>query len=162
MQRKHVAAASSQQPSGPSSAAAPAPELAAHHTHIVLFDGVCNLCDGFVNFCIDRDPSGKLSFGSLQSPAAGALLDKHKIPRDLSTIVYIENGVPFVRSTAVLRAIALFGGIWALLSAVLMLIPAPLRDVGYRFVASSRYTLFGQSDSCRLPSADVRARFIDP
>jgi predicted DCC family thiol-disulfide oxidoreductase YuxK len=117
---------------------------------IVLFDGVCGLCDRFVQFVIARDPAGAFRFAPLQPEAGGP-------PR---TIVLIEDGRRFTRSSAVLRIARGLPGAWPLLS-LLLAIPAPLRDLAYDFVAKRRYRWFGRYDACRLPAPGVTARFLD-
>jgi predicted DCC family thiol-disulfide oxidoreductase YuxK len=130
---------------------------------IVLFDGVCNLCNGWVSFLLRRDPAGRLRFGSLQSDAAAALLARHGRPRPAQTpesVVLIEGGRVYEASTAVLRAMGHLRGAWRF-AVALQVVPAPLRDVVYRAVARSRYRLFGKRDTCRVPTEAERARFID-
>ncbi|MEQ1907993.1 MAG: DCC1-like thiol-disulfide oxidoreductase family protein [Vicinamibacterales bacterium] len=127
---------------------------------VVLFDGVCNLCDRFVLFVIDRDTHAEFAFASLQSEVAQRLLHGHKIPEDLSTVVLVETGQVSVRSTAAIRIVAKLGMPWALCR-TLLLIPRPIRDLVYDWVARNRHALFGTRESCRVPTADLRARFLD-
>lgn len=128
---------------------------------ILLFDGVCNFCNGAVNFLIDRDRRGRLRFASLQSEAAQTLLAQHGL-RDLplSTSVLIEDGRAHVDSEGLLRAIVGLGGAWRLL-ALLLLIPRAVRDPLYRAFARNRYRLFGKAEVCRVPTPELRARFLD-
>ena len=110
---------------------------------VVLFDGVCNLCNGFVNFVIDRDPGHQFKFGSLQSQKAKVLLADHPAPlTELSTVVLIEGSKVYTRSTAALRIVRKLKGGWPLLYAFII-IPGPFRDVIYNFVARKRYSWFG-------------------
>lgn len=127
---------------------------------IVLFDGECNLCDGFVNFIIDRDPTGKVGFASLQSSYGESCIEKYHLPTDLSTMVCIENGKSYIRSTGVLKALSHLGGLWWILS-VLLIIPAFLRDLGYDLVGRNRYRLFGKHEYCRMPTPALRQRFVE-
>jgi len=128
---------------------------------LILFDGVCNLCNGAVNFIIDRDPDGYFRFAPLQSdvaqehlagtPAAGTTLD---------TIVLVEDGTPYVRSTAALRIARRLTAPWPLL-ALFLAVPRPLRDAVYNGIARNRYDWFGRRDQCRLPTPELKARFLD-
>ena len=131
-----------------------------HSYPVVLFDGVCNLCNGIVKFSLRRDRKGKLRFASLQSEAAKDLLRTHQIDENqMDTFVFVENGQAYTRSTAGLKLFRSFGFPWSLLYA-LIVIPRPLRDSVYNFIARNRYRWFGKQDSCMLPSPDVRARFL--
>ena len=127
---------------------------------VVLFDGVCNLCDRFVLFVIDRDTHAEFAFASLQSEVAQRLLHGHRVSADLSTVVLVESGQVSVRSTAAIRIIARLGMPWTLCRALLV-IPRPVRDLVYDWVARHRHALFGTRESCRVPTADLRARFLD-
>ena len=137
-------------------------EQAAEHP-VVLFDGVCNLCNGAVNFAIDRDPTSRLRFASLQSPAARQLLARleHPVPAgDPESILLVERGRVYECSGAVLRIARHLSGGWSLLAALLV-VPWPLRDLVYRWVASHRYRWFGKADVCRVPTSELRAHFLE-
>lgn len=128
---------------------------------ILLFDGVCSLCNGFVNFVIDRDPEGYFKLGALQSDAARPYLDAFE--RDLQgldTMVLIENGKLYTRSSAALRVLRRLSMPWPLLYG-LVLVPKGLRDRIYEIVASHRYEWFGQRDQCRRPTPELRRRFLE-
>ncbi len=128
---------------------------------VLLFDGVCNLCNGVVQFVIKRDPAAKISFSSLQSDYGQSLLKQHNLPTDdFETFVLVEDGKYFQKSTAALKLMKSLGGGWQLLYAF-MIIPAPIRDFFYSLVANNRYKLFGRSDECWLPSPELKARFLD-
>jgi predicted DCC family thiol-disulfide oxidoreductase YuxK len=136
--------------------------MAASDASVVLFDGVCNLCNGAVNFLIDRDPRGELRFAALQSPAAVALLRSlgHAPPSpEPDSILLVEDGRVYERSTAAIRIARHLGGAWRLL-AVLVVVPRPLRDAVYRFIAAHRYRWFGKADTCRIPTPELQARFL--
>jgi predicted DCC family thiol-disulfide oxidoreductase YuxK len=129
---------------------------------VVLFDGVCNLCSGTVNFLIDRDPRGELRFAALQSPAAAALLRSlgHPPPGpEPDSILLVEGGRVYERSTAAIRIARHLGGAWRLLG-LLVVVPRPVRDAVYRFVAARRYRWFGKADACRVPTPELQARFL--
>jgi len=125
---------------------------------ILFFDGVCNLCNGFVDFMIQRDRTETLFFSSLQSEQA-----QKKINRDfhaeLTSIIYLRDGKILMESTAVLYAMADLGGLWVLLKIFLM-IPGPLRNSIYQWVARHRYRWFGKRDTCRLPTKKEQSRFL--
>ena len=126
---------------------------------VVLFDGVCNVCNAAVNFIIDRDPAGKFRFASLQSDVGRRLSREHAIPEDLDTIAYIENGRAFTHSAAVLRIAKGLGGLWPALFSLVVL-PRPVRDRAYRYFASHRYGWFGRTEACRVPTPEIRQRFL--
>lgn len=128
---------------------------------VVLFDGVCNLCNGAVNFIIDRDPAGYFRFAPLQSDAAAPYLDgADGVAGDLGTIVLVEDGETYVRSTAALRVARRLTAPWPLLFLAIA-VPRPLRDAVYDWVAHNRYDWFGKRDECRLPTPGLRDRFLD-
>ena len=127
---------------------------------VVLFDGVCALCVGSVTFIIDRDPEGRFAFASLQGGAADALRSAYPVPADLDTICLIEDGTLYTRSTAALRVARRLRGPWSLLYGFIV-VPRPIRDLVYGFVARNRYRWFGQHDVCRLPAPGVAQRLLD-
>jgi predicted DCC family thiol-disulfide oxidoreductase YuxK len=124
----------------------------------VLFDGVCNLCNASVNFIIDRDPRAYFHFAALQSDAAKQL-GEHATSGDPESIVLIEDQKRYERSTAALRIARKLSGAWPLFYAFIV-VPRPLRDLVYRFIAKNRYKWFGRRDACRLPSPELKARFL--
>lgn len=134
---------------------------------IILYDGVCGLCNRLVQFLLKHDRHGRLLFASLQSDFAAKVLQRHGIdPKDLDTLHVVENyDQPtervLQRSNAVLRAGRELGGIWSLLASIARIIPRPLRDLVYRFVAQNRYRVFGKYDTCMLPDPKQRSRFLD-
>ncbi|MBI1295885.1 DUF393 domain-containing protein [bacterium] len=128
---------------------------------ILLFDGVCNLCNGAVKFIIAQDPKGKYAFASLQSTVGEALLRRHNLPtQHIDTVVLVEDGKAYTRSSAGLRVARGLGGLWALLY-VFMVVPRPIRDAVYDFIARNRYRWFGRQESCMLPSKEIADRFLD-
>ncbi|MDF9745239.1 thiol-disulfide oxidoreductase DCC family protein [Natrinema salsiterrestre] len=130
---------------------------------IVLFDGVCNLCNGFVQFILPRDTDGVFRFASLQSDVGTELLAEHGLPTDeLESIVLIEEDDCYVKSDAVIRIARRLGGVYALLGPSRFL-PRRFRDFCYDFVAARRYRWFGKKDQCAMPPADVdvNARFLE-
>ena len=130
-------------------------------SHIILFDGVCNLCNGFVRFIIKRDPKGKFKFGSLQGKPAKELLENENRASDrMDSVVFISNGLIRQKSTAVLHILREMGGLWKLLYA-LIIVPKFIRDEVYDFVAANRYKLFGKREECMIPTAELQDRFLD-
>jgi len=126
----------------------------------VLFDGVCNLCNGAVLFVIDRDPRGVFRFAALQSDEARRLLAAHgRRAPDLSSILLLEAGRVYERSTAALRIARRLTGLWPLLYAFVA-VPRPLRDAVYDWVARNRYRWFGRQEACRVPTPELRERFL--
>ena len=126
-----------------------------------MFDGVCNLCNGFVQFVIERDPSGRFQFAALQSDAARRVLAAHDAPNPLAdSVVLIEEGRVYTGSTAALRIARGLRLPWPL-AGVLLAIPRPLRDGIYAGVARRRYRWFGRREQCMVPTAATRSRFIE-
>jgi predicted DCC family thiol-disulfide oxidoreductase YuxK len=127
---------------------------------IVLFDGVCNLCNGAVQFLLTRDPRGELRFAALQSDAGRAILAWAGLTRaDCDTMVFLERGKIYTRSTAVLRIARHLRRPWCWLAAALI-VPAPLRDWLYDRLARNRYRLFGRREECMLPRPELLRRFL--
>lgn len=128
---------------------------------IILFDGICNLCNGGVNFVLDWDSAGQLRFAALQSPAGRELLRRAgRAPDDISSIVLVEAGGAYVRSEAVLRIGWRLGLPLPALATLAAFFPAGLRNAAYDQVAANRYNLFGRTDSCRLSDPRFEERFI--
>ena len=128
----------------------------------MLFDGVCNLCNAVTRFVIQHDPSpGRFRFAALQSATGQRLLREHGLPTDdFDGFVLVEDGRASLRSTAALRVLKRLGLPWSLLW-LLILVPRPLRDPVYGWIARNRYRWFGKREACMVPTPDVRARFLD-
>ena len=127
---------------------------------IVLFDGVCNLCSGSVQFLLKRDREGRFRFASLQSDAGRSLLAEHGLAVDsLRSVVLIEDGRVWQESAAALRIARHLPGAWRLLR-VFAAIPRPLRDAVYRWIARNRYRWFGKAETCWLPTPELKERFL--
>lgn len=128
---------------------------------ILLFDGICNLCNGLVQFIIKRDPKVKFRFAALQSKTGQALLMQMKLPTDhFDSIVYIRDGKCLFKSSAILHVINDLGGAWKLFY-VFIIIPPFMRDFIYSIIARTRYKIFGKRETCMIPSPDVEDRFLD-
>ena len=131
----------------------------------ILFDGVCNLCHGFVQFIIRHDPAGQFQFAALQSEAGQALLAAHGQPlsaaalADPDSVVLVAGNRLYAHSSAVLHIAGRLGGVWRL-AAVGWLLPRSWRDALYRYVARHRYRWFGRQESCLLPTPELRSRFL--
>ena len=134
---------------------------------ILLYDGVCGLCNRLVQFCLRHDTNHRLRFASLQSDFAARLLGRHGLdPRDLDTVCLVEGyDRPLerllARSDAVMAVLHEIGGLWTVVAALLRVVPRWFRDWGYKIVARNRYRIFGRSQSCVLPEAKYRDRFLD-
>jgi predicted DCC family thiol-disulfide oxidoreductase YuxK len=125
----------------------------------VLFDGVCNVCNYWVQFIIKRDPKAQFRFASLQSEEAQLLLQAHEQKVTLDSIVLLQDGKVYTESTAILQIFKKLTGMWKLLS-VFHIVPKFIRDSLYRWFAKNRYRWFGQQESCMIPTPEVRQRFL--
>lgn len=126
---------------------------------IILFDGICNFCDRSVQFILKHDRQEQFLFTSLQGDVGQKLLKKYQIPSSMNSLVLLDEEKYYVKSTAVLRICKELRGAWKLLYG-LIIIPRPIRDFVYQFIANHRYQWFGQKKSCRLPSAKTGKRFL--
>ena len=132
---------------------------------VVLFDGVCALCDRSVRFLLARDPEGKLAYAQLQGETARAVLARHPdVDEALSTVLYVrgmgtQSEELYERSDAAFEILRDLGGVWRWV-AWLRFIPRPVRNTVYDFIARHRYRWFGKYDACRLPGADTNERFL--
>jgi predicted DCC family thiol-disulfide oxidoreductase YuxK len=127
---------------------------------VILFDGVCNLCNGFVQFVIAHDPNGRFKFAALQSETGQQLLQGlPPADRNLDSVILIQNGRFYKRSAAALRILRGLTGVWPLLYATIVL-PAFFRDWVYNLVAKNRYRWLGQTESCLLPTPELQSRFV--
>jgi predicted DCC family thiol-disulfide oxidoreductase YuxK len=134
---------------------------------ILLYDGVCGLCNRMNHFVLRRDPSGIFRFASLQSPLAARILARHSAnPQDLDTVyVVVDYELPdehlLPRSDAVIFILTQMPGVWRVFALLIRLMPRFLRDWAYRLVARNRYRVFGRSETCMLPHPENRDRFLD-
>lgn len=127
---------------------------------IILFDGVCNLCNASVQFIIERDPTAVFRFSALQSDFGQSILAKNAVNTEGGdSVILVEGGKIYDRSTAALRiARRLSGGIKFLY--VFIIIPRPIRDFVYKLIAKNRYRWFGKQDACWMPTKELKARFL--
>ncbi|MEO8474765.1 MAG: thiol-disulfide oxidoreductase DCC family protein [Chryseolinea sp.] len=138
----------------------PDPGLSIDSHILVLFDGVCNLCNGAVQFIIRRDPKAKFLFASLQSQFASDQLVKFGISGvAMESIVVIYDGKAFQKSDAALKIAAQLHGLWRVLY-IFRFIPRFIRDALYDFIAARRYKIFGRQDSCMIPDPSLKKRFV--
>ena len=131
---------------------------------ILLFDGVCNLCNASINYVIDRDPEGYFRFASLQSETGKQLKERFGIrssgDSDPDSVILIENGNVYQRSTAALMVARKLQGPVKLLY-LFIVIPPFLRNIVYNIIARNRYAWFGKRDECRVPTPEVKALFLE-
>ncbi|MCX6188833.1 MAG: thiol-disulfide oxidoreductase DCC family protein [Bacteroidetes bacterium] len=131
-----------------------------HHENLLLFDGVCNLCNHTVQFIIKRDKGAKFKFAALQSDIGQALLKKYDLPlKDFESFVLIRKGNYYQRSSAALQVAKVLGWPWRLFY-IFILIPKFIRDFFYNIISNSRYNVFGRQDSCMIPSPELKERFL--
>lgn len=126
--------------------------------NVVFFDGICHLCNGFVDAVISRDKQHFFAFAPLQGETAEALL-KPEDRKNLDTVIYYEAGKTYYRSAAILKILTLLGGGYKVF-ALAWLIPGPLRDFLYKTVAKNRYAWFGTREFCRLPNSEERSYLL--
>lgn len=127
---------------------------------LIFFDGVCNLCNHSVQFVIKRDDKDYFRFAALQNEiAAQKLSDFDFKGEDLKTIILLQDGKVYLRSTAALRIARQLSGGWPLLYG-LMVIPAFIRDFVYKLIAGNRYRIWGKTESCMVPVPELKAKFL--
>jgi predicted DCC family thiol-disulfide oxidoreductase YuxK len=127
---------------------------------VILFDGTCAFCEGWVKFFAARD-NGYFRFGASQTPEAAALLAQHGTTRESArSIILIEDGEVYLRSTAALRIMKRLNAPWSWAALVLQWVPLPIRDAVYRVIAAVRHRLAGESNACEIPPPEIRGRLI--
>jgi len=127
---------------------------------IILFDGVCNLCNSSVNFIIDNDRRNVFKFASLQSETGSELRKKHNLSsKDIDSVILIDTDRAYIKSDAALRIAAELGGIYKVIS-YLRFMPGFIRDYFYDIIAKNRYNWFGKKDTCRIPSPELKSKFL--
>ena len=126
---------------------------------IVLFDGECNFCDASVQFIIKRDSKSYFQFAAQQSDIGEALKREYGVSMSLDSILVIDQHKVYNSSDAALHISKHLNGLWSYLR-FLKVIPKPIREVVYKFIAKNRYAWFGKKDSCMIPSPEVRNRFL--
>ena len=127
---------------------------------IVLFDGVCNLCNSAVQFIIKHDKKNTFRFAALQSDTGQKLLAQYNFPKnELNSFILIENNQAYDRSTGALRVVKNFKGLWPMLYGFIIL-PKFIRDGIYNWVGKNRYKWFGKKEECMIPTPELKARFL--
>lgn len=127
---------------------------------IILFDGVCNLCNSSVNFIIENDSKNVFKFTSLQSEKGEQLLKKYDLfNKDIDSVILIENDKAFVKSDAALKIARTLGGKYKMIYGLIIL-PAFIRNFFYDIIAKNRYKWFGKKDSCRIPTPELQSKFL--
>jgi len=126
---------------------------------LILFDGECHFCDSSVQFIMKRDQHVQFSFVSLQSDIGQKLLAEYQLADNLDSMVLIEEGKAFIKSTAALRIAKHLDGLWKW-GYIFILVPSFIRDIFYKIIAKNRYKWFGRKESCEIPSPEVRKRFL--
>lgn len=131
------------------------------HQKIILFDGVCNLCNGSVIFVLEREPHPTFKFASIQSETGKELLEWCGLPKDFNqAVILIDEGRIYLGSTAALKIGQELKFPWSVLSSLGLFVPTFLSDWVYSQIARHRYQWFGKKDSCMIPTAELRSRFI--
>lgn len=126
---------------------------------IILFDGVCLMCNATVRFVFKRDPNARFMFAPIQSEAGQQLIQQYGLPDNNDTVILIEHDAFYVKSTAALRIARQLKAPWSLM-AVFLFVPKVIRDAVYDFIGRHRYRWFGQSEQCVLPSEALAKRFL--
>ena len=127
---------------------------------MILFDGVCNLCNGAINFVLRHDRKGIFRFASLQSEAGQQLLAAHNLDsKELNSFFLIDKGKVYKKSAATLKVMNYFAWYWKELQ-ILRIVPFFLRDAIYDFIAANRYKWFGKRQECMVPTPDLQKRFL--
>lgn len=128
---------------------------------VLLYDGVCGLCNRLVQFVLKHDTDARFRFASLQSNYAAQILDHRADQLDTVYVIDAPGTLPKSRSDAVISMLHTLGGFWSAVASILRIFPKPLRDWGYNIVARHRYRLFGKYETCPLPEKKYQDRFLD-
>lgn len=127
---------------------------------IILFDGICNLCNHSIDFIIRRDKQNRFHFASLQSKKGQEILKYHQLPtKDFESFVVVHKNKVYTKSNAALQVVLHLQGGWPLLY-VFIIIPPFFRNLVYSFIAKNRYRFFGKKNTCRLPTSEERSKFL--
>lgn len=130
-------------------------------SHIILFDGFCNLCSGTVKFIIRNDRKAVFKFAALQSPVIQQLLKKHGLLNNKAdTFVYFKEGVVYIKSKAALEVLKTLEWPWKA-GYLFIIVPRSVRDFLYDLIAKHRYRIFGKRSKCMIPTTEIQNRFID-
>lgn len=128
---------------------------------VILFDGVCNLCNGAVQYVIKHDPSNRFLFASLQSQFGQQVLAAYQLSNtNFNSFILFQDGIIYQKSTAALLVAKQLTGAIRLLHWCII-VPSFIRDGVYNFIAKNRYKWFGKQDACWLPTPEFKSRFLD-
>ncbi|RMH31543.1 MAG: DUF393 domain-containing protein [Nitrospirae bacterium] len=131
------------------------------YDRVILFDGLCNMCNAFVDWVIKHDPEGRFAFAPLQSESAQCLLKQLGLKtQDFETFLYLEHDSVFIKSTAALQILRAMKTRWSCVGKFLAVIPCPIRDAVYDWIVKHRYCLMGKRKICRVPSVGEQHRFL--
>ena len=135
-----------------------------HQKKIIFFDGICNLCNSFVNYCIDHNEKADLFFSPIQSELADRLIPQEKLILKTNpiaaSVVYYKEGKIMMHSRAVFEIVKELKGIIRIIG-IFSFLPVSLTDWGYRLIARNRYKWFGKQESCRIPTPELQSRFLN-
>ena len=126
---------------------------------IIFFDGLCNLCNGAINFIIDHDKNGRFKFAPLQSDVAEQYIPQY-VRENSDSIILLDSGKIFSKSSAALKVAKQLDGLWKAFF-VFMIFPKFIRDYVYDIIAKNRYKWFGKRETCRIPTDDIKNRFLE-
>lgn len=129
------------------------------NNQLIIFDGVCNLCNRTVDFIIKHDRKKQFRFAALQSEVGGKLIDKYNIPPDSDSVIFINNSQVFTESEAAIEIARLLPFPWKM-AIVFKIIPEKVRNIIYRWIAKNRYLWFGKKENCRIPSSQEKKIFL--
>lgn len=130
------------------------------YNRVILFDGVCNLCNASVQFVIERDSKKQFFFASLQSETGQSVLQKQGLPTtQFKSLLLIEDGIVYTQSTAALKIARHLDGLWKAMY-VFIIVPSFIRNKIYDFIAANRYKWFGKQESCWIPTPELKQRFL--
>lgn len=128
---------------------------------IILFDGICNFCNSAVNFTIKRNKKANIRFAAMQSEAGQRILKQYSLPlNEMQSFIFIDQGNVYFQSTAAIRVCRYLRGLWPLCYGFII-VPKFIRDGIYSWIARNRYKWFGVRQECMIPTADVKARFLN-
>lgn len=129
--------------------------------NLVLFDGVCNLCNASVQFVIRHDRAAKFRFAAIQSEIGRELFQSRGLDAaDLQTFVLIADGRMFLRSDAAIEVVSRLGGLWKIFT-IFRFVPRAIRDSIYSYIARNRYRWFGRKEACMIPTPEIKERFLE-
>jgi predicted DCC family thiol-disulfide oxidoreductase YuxK len=129
---------------------------------VIVFDGVCVLCSRWVDFILRHDADGRFKLAAMQGAHGRALLARHGLsPDDPASLLLVQDNRGYTDTDAIIRVLQALGPGWRLLGALMVVVPRPIRDVLYRWLARNRYQFFGKRSQCRLPDPAQAWRFLD-